>query len=105
MRCLPPRYRKRYGPNREEPLLAPAKEQNCDARTFRITSDARRSTSPGIPSQQARNAAKDRAAANPWISFVRLASEIASAIFAWQEAIAPRCHSDKATLYRQATAG
>ena len=42
-------------------------------------------------------AAQFSATANPCISFSSFASEIASAIVAWEEAISPKCHSHSAS--------
>src|ERR1700722_20838555 len=66
-----------------------------------IKSDAKRSTSAGLRSKRARILPKYRAMANAVISFSSFASEIASAMVAWQEPVSPKYHSDKASYIRQ----
>src|SRR6516164_6823277 len=50
-------------------------------------------------------AEKCSAIANAFLSFSSLAIEIASSISSWQEAISPKCQSDKALKHRQTTTG
>ena len=90
-------HRKRCAPNREECLLQPANVQNSDALTVQSN------PMPSVPLQQdyaqsGRETLQQYSAkANACISFSSFASEIASAMVAWQEAISPRCHSDSAS--------
>ena len=90
-------HRKRCAPNREESLLQPANAQNCDALTVQSN------PMPSVPLQQdyahsrRESLHNHSATANACISFSSFASEIASAMVAWQEAISPKCHSDSAS--------
>lgn len=62
---------------------------------------AKRCTSVGLRSAWPRPAVQASAKANPFISFSSFAIEIASSMFAWQEAVSPRYHSDMAPWQRQ----
>jgi hypothetical protein len=87
---------KRFSPNREERLLPPAKGQNSDAVDSSINSDVKRSTSAELRAKQSRTAACHSATALPCLSSSSFAREIASALAAWQEVIAPKFQSHRA---------